>query len=237
MLVLAELYNVCCVHVAVMCVQQSSKQHAGPECTNNLHDTSRCNRSRLAMNSSSINLFFLLLLLLLVACRLAVHWSNQVQTEHVYCCSAAEICLLRSVSDCPSAVASLYIYHVLIVCDQCASGAAVCIAGAISAADAAIGSARCLEGASGSYCHQQEDNPALSSADTCELPNAWACMLMLCLITVLVFRRSDFLCLIVGWYAEAHLVISQCTSVICVQCACCAAHYMQPSMCLLHAVF
>jgi len=71
----AELCNVCCVHVAVMCVQQSSKQYAGPECTINLHDTSRCSRSRSAMNSSSINLCFLLLLLLLVACRLAVHWK------------------------------------------------------------------------------------------------------------------------------------------------------------------
>ena len=84
--------------------------------------------------------------------------------------------LQRSVSCAASVIAQVQslhcIYHVLIVCEQCASAAAVCIADAMCAADVAVGDARCLGEAFGSWCQQQEDNSALSSADTCELPNA-----------------------------------------------------------------
>ncbi len=84
--------------------------------------------------------------------------------------------LQRSVSSAAPVIAQLQwlhcMYHVLIVCEQCASEAAVCIADAMCAADVAVGDARCLGEASGSWCQQQEDNSALSSADTCELPNA-----------------------------------------------------------------
>lgn len=68
MFVLADLCDVCYAHVAdladiaevmipVICVQQSSKQPARPELASNLHDTSRCNRNRSAIDSSSICLY------------------------------------------------------------------------------------------------------------------------------------------------------------------------------------